>query len=373
MNSRTAGESRELKATRRGPRETGLAVVGSMLGRSPGHPIGAGEDLAARLVRAGYRVELTSRYRLRLLRLVDIAATLLRHAGSIDVQILQVYSGLSFVLEDVASWLGLRLGQKVVMHVHGGGIPEFMARYPTWTCRVLRRASAIVAPSMFLARALGEYGFAVRVIPNAVDLPIYPYRHRRRLSPRLLWMRTFHPLYNPEMAVRVLARVKRAHPRATLVMAGQDKGIESDVRRLARTFGVEEAIRFPGFLDVESKMREASAADIFLNTNHVDNTPISVIEACAMGLPVVASKVGGICDLLTHRETALLVPDGDDEAMAAAVVQLLEQPEMAASLSASGRDMAVRLSWDQTRPQWEELIAEVTSGLDLRRRDDTTK
>jgi glycosyltransferase involved in cell wall biosynthesis len=235
-----------------------------------------------------------------------------------------------------------------------------MERYPRWTTRVLRRADAIVVPSPFLQRAVARYGFTAHVVPNAIDVSAYPYRHRRQLAPRLLWMRTFHPIYNPEMAVRVLARVKKRHPLATLVIAGQDKGIESDARQLARVLKVEEGVRFVGFLDLGAKIREASAADIFLNTNHIDNTPVSVIEACAMGLPVVATNVGGISDLLNHGKTALLVPDDDDCAMAEAVEQLLNEPDLAGSLSAAGRRLAERLSWDETRPQWDELIADMS-------------
>src|SRR4051794_29748375 len=104
-----------MKASIHTPREARLIVVGSMLGGYPGRPMTAGEDLATRLARVGYHIELTSRYRLRVLRFADVAKTIVSGAGKIDVQILQVYSGLSFVLEDVASWLGLRMGQRIIM------------------------------------------------------------------------------------------------------------------------------------------------------------------------------------------------------------------------------------------------------------------
>ena len=354
-----------MEASISSPRNVGLIVVGTMLGCHPGRPMTAGEDLATRLARVGYHVKITSRYRSRVLRLADIARTIVACPNTIDVQILQVYSGLSFILDDVASWLGLRMGHKLIMHVHGGAVPQFMERYPRWTCRVLRRADAIVVPSRFLERAIARYGFTAHVIPNAVDLSAYPYRHRRQLAPRLLWMRTFHPIYNPEMAIRVLARVKQTYSLATLVIAGQDKGAESDVRRLARDLNVDEAVRFAGFLNFAAKVREGGAADIFLNTNHIDNTPVSLIEACAMGLPIVTTNVGGISDLLEHRKTALFVNDNDDQAMAEAVMQLLTQPDLGGSLSVAGRHLAERLSWDQTRHQWDQLIADVS-----RRRED---
>jgi glycosyltransferase involved in cell wall biosynthesis len=126
---------------------------------------------------------------------------------------------------------------------------------------------------------------------------------------------------------------------------------------MARELGLGDAVRFPGYLDMAAKVREGNAADIFLNTNRIDNMPVSVIEACAMGLPVVATNVGGIPQLLTDGETALLVPDDDDEAMAAASLRLLHDAALASELSQNGRELASHSSWEQVRPQWERLFA----------------
>ena len=345
------------------PRKVGLAFVGSMLGRYPGHVTPVGEILASLFDRVGNPVVLASTSRYKAVRLLDIVLTLFAKRHKIDIQILQVYGGLSFIAEDVASWLGRCLGHKIIMHIHGGAMGEFMSRYPVWTKRVLRRADTIVCPSAFLARALEHYGFRTQIIPNSVELSLYPFRHRRELSPRLLWMRTFYPVYNPQMAVKTLARVRRHSPAATLVMAGQDKGELGDVIETAKRLGVESAIRFPGYLNMEEKIREGSTADIFLNTNRIDNTPVSVIEACAFGLPVVATNVGGIADLVSDGETALLVPDNDDEAMAAAVLRLLNSPNLAEKLSVNGRALAERFSWENVRPQWESLFVSVLHSL----------
>jgi hypothetical protein len=130
-------------------------------------------------------------------RLLDIVWTLVRKARSIDVLVVYVYGGASFVVEDVASFFDGLLGHRIVMLLHGGSMPEFMAWFPRWSKRVLRRAHATVAPSAFLARAVLPRGSHCRIIPNVIDLHLYPFRYRRALKPRLLWMRSFHPAYNP--------------------------------------------------------------------------------------------------------------------------------------------------------------------------------
>lgn len=333
-----------------------------MMGRRAGYLTSQGLLVANWLARNGeYAVTTTSAVTNRYLRLLDIVATLIRSRNDVDVQCLEVYGGPSFVVEDLASFIGRACGHRVVMVLHGGALPEFIDRHPRWTRRVLNRADALVAPSTYLQRAVGRSGLQARVIPNVLDLEAYPFRPRRHIRPHLFWMRSFHPIWNPEMAVRVLARVKRRFPEATLTMAGQDKGMLGGVQRLAAERGVLGSVRFPGFLDSEGKRREAAAADIFLNTNRIDNMPVAVVEACAMGLPVVSTKVGGISDLLVHGETGLLVLDDDDEAMADAVIELVGDDALVERLSAGGRRLAERSDWKAVRPQWDLLIAELHS------------
>jgi glycosyltransferase involved in cell wall biosynthesis len=172
-------------------------------------------------------------------------------------------------------------------------------------------------------------------------------------------MRTFHEIYRPDLAVRTLARLLPDHPDATLTLAGQDRGLLAATRRLADELGVAGSVRFAGFLDAEGKRREFAEHDVFLNTNRVDNAPVSVVEAAAFGLPVVATRVGGVPHLLHDGETALLVPEGDADAMAAAVRRLLSEPDLAARLSRAGRALAESCSWERVHPLWEDLFREV--------------
>lgn len=340
-----------------------LCVVGPLVGHNPGRVTTQGEILARLFAESGYDVRAVSRAPGRWARLREIALSLVRWRAAVDVLLIQSYGGPSFVVEDIASAIGRRTGRAVVLHLRGGDMPRFFARYPRWTRRVLARADAIVAPTDYLARAVRPYARRdARIIPNVIDVDAYPFAPRERVAPRLLWMRAFHPLYNPAMALRVLARVREARADATLVMAGQDDGMLRDVRALAERMGLARAVRFPGFLDHAAKLREAARADIFIGTNRVDNTPVSVIEAGALGLPVVATDVGGVRWLVRDGESALLVPDDDDAAMAAAVLRLTSEPALSHRLSLGGRALAERSAWREVRAEWERLFDELPEG-----------
>jgi glycosyltransferase involved in cell wall biosynthesis len=172
-------------------------------------------------------------------------------------------------------------------------------------------------------------------------------------------MRSFHPIWNPDMAVRVLSRLRTEGIDASLVMGGADKGYLAETRELARALHVADHVRFVGFLGPKDKAREGDVADIFLNTNRIDNMPVAVIEACAMGLPVVSTNVGGIPDLLTQGATGLLVASEDDEAMTGCVRRLLREPALCRNLSTNGRQLAERCSWPVVRQQWLELFRQL--------------
>jgi L-malate glycosyltransferase len=341
-----------------------LCFIGPMVGRHKGRATSQGQILSELFEKEGYQVVTASSRLNRFIRLVDIVRTIVMRRSSVDFVILEVYGGRSFVVETIASWLARRFGLGVVMWLHGGAFPEFMDRYPNWTRRVLSWAHQIVAPSTFLANAITKYGFKARVIPNAINLSDYPYRHRKTVRPRLFWMRSFHPVWNPWMAIRVIAKLRSSEPGATLVMAGQDKGYETEVHQYSREMGLNGAVRFPGFLDVSTKANEGNAADIYINTNRIDNMPVAVVEACAMGMPVITTDVGGINDLLKDGKTGLLVPDDDDDAMVNAVRRLLDEPGLAEQLSANGRQLAERSAWESVRPQWEQIFVNMVTGID---------
>jgi glycosyltransferase involved in cell wall biosynthesis len=337
-----------------------LCFAGPMLGTNPGWVPSQGEILATHFRAQGYEVRLTSSRVRRLTRFVDTVIALVRWRRHVDVlHVMVLGRGPGFLMADLTATLGRMLGLSVVLHLHGGALPEFAVRHPRWVGRVLDHGDALVAPSRYLSSKLPVTRRRITVIPNLIPIDDYPFRLRSRVEPSLLWMRTFHPIYNPDLALEVLARVRARHPDTTLTMAGQDKGELARVRARARELELDGAVRFVGFLDRAGKQREFARNHIFLNTNRIDNMPVSVLEAAAFGLPIVATDVGGIPYLLEHERTALLVADDDAAAMTCAVERLLTEPSLVQALSRNGRSVAEASSWTTVFARWEPLIDEV--------------
>jgi glycosyltransferase involved in cell wall biosynthesis len=339
-----------------------VLLAGNFLSASVGNR-GVCEDLADRLRDAGWNVLTTSRRRGRVPRLADMLATVWQRRREYDVANVDVYSGPSFFWAEAVAWTLERLGKPYSLTLHGGALPEFAALWPGRVRRLLEGASAVTAPSGFLLENLRPYRPDLRLIPNALDLARYPFRHRAAPDPRLVWVRAFHEIYDPSLAVRVLKEIRARHPEATLEMIGPDKhdGSFARARAVAGQLGVTSAVEFAGAVPKSRVPERMNSGDIFLNTTTIDNTPVSVMEAMACGACVVSTNVGGIPHLVKSGEDGLLVPPRNPGAMAAAVERLFSEDGLAARISLAARAKTERFDWGVVLPQWEEMLRGVAS------------
>lgn len=338
-----------------------VGIVGPLLGVNPGWVTTQGEVLAEHLAADGVAVRTTSGVVPRLRRAWDVARTVRSWRGEVDVVVVLGFSGPALALTELGVRSARRLGVPVVLWLHGGDLPDHAARRPRRVRRVLAAADRLVAPSPYLARLGALVGEPVELIPNVLPTPADP-RLRATARPRLLWMRTFHPLYRPELAVDAFARVRAAVPDATLTMAGQDKGGVEAARRAVADAGLGDAVHFPGFLDPAGKAEAFADHDVFLNTTRTDNAPVSLLEAAAHGLVVVSTPAGGITELFHDGEDALLAPDAPG--LAAAVGRVLGDDGLAARLSAGGLALARTAEWGEVGPRWRRLLSELAEVQD---------
>ena len=336
-----------------------LCFVGNMLGRNPDYVTTQGQIVSDCLEKEGFTITSTSSKTGRIARFVDIILTLIRGATRFELVVLEVYSGMYFVVATAVSITCKILGIPLVQVLHGGNLPEFAKRFPRWTSRIFKMADEIVAPSTYLSRVISTGNGSIRVIPNVIELSDYPFRERSKIKPKLIWMRSFHPVYNPQMAIEVLASLCETEPEAELTMAGNNKGIEEEVRELAVAKGVSEAVRFVGFLDHDQKVEEFGKSDIYINTNRIDNMPVSVLEARCMGLPVVATDVGGLPDLIAHGTDGMIGASEDVDQMVRNIKELVDDPELTLRISKNGRGIAERSAWASTFGLWKDLFRDV--------------
>lgn len=320
------------------------------------------EYLANKLTVAGYEIIATSSYRNGWLRGIDMILTAIFKCHQYEAVIIDLYSGRAFLWGEVLSIILKILHRPFVLALHGGALPQFSKRHPRRVTACLKRASAVVTPSPYLLETMKSYAPEIQQFPNPLDLSHYSFIQRTTPQPRLIWLRSFHQIYHPILAVEVLSILVPRFPDMKLMMIGPDKGDGSlqAVQAKAKELNISEHIEVVGKVPKEEVPEWLNRGDIFINTTNVDNTPVSVLEAMACGLWVVSTNVGGIPYLLEHETDALLVPPKDPKAMAMAIQRLLNEPELAKMFSGNARKKVDQFDWSVLLPKWERLLKEIT-------------
>lgn len=276
--------------------------------------------------------------------------SLVRELRQADVVHVFSASYLSFLLAPLPAVLVARaLGKPVVLNYRSGEAPDHLERSAIARV-VLRSVDRNVVPSPFLQEVFASFAIRAEVVPNIVDLDRFAYRERVPAGPRILSTRNFERLYNVACTLRAFARVQARFPEATLTLVGAGSE-EHALRRLVGDLGLRH-VRFAGRVAPEDIWKFYAEADIYLQTPDIDNMPSSVLEAFACGCVVVSTRAGGVPAILQDEANGLLVPCGDDGAAAAAVVRLLEHPELAHRLASSARQGCERYRWSTVRALW---------------------
>jgi glycosyltransferase involved in cell wall biosynthesis len=275
---------------------------------------------------------------------------LLRELKRADVVHVFSASYASFLLAPLPAIVIAKLfGKPVILNYRSGEAPDHLRRSAI-ARRALRSVDLNVVPSSFLRDVFAEFGIASRIVANVCDLTRFQYRRRDLLRPRLLSTRNFEPLYNVACTLRAFARVQQAYPEASLTLVGSGSG-ESALRQQVHELALRN-VTFAGRVDQKEIHQFYADADIYVQTPSIDNMPASVIEAFASGLPVVATRVGGVPAILSDGVHGLLAPDDDDQAVASRILTILTDQAAALRMTDAARESCRSYDWAVLRRQW---------------------
>lgn len=185
----------------------------------------------------------------------------------------------------------------------------------------------------------------IEVVPLGLELDALYGAERRRGelraelgiapdAPLLGFVGRLTAVKEPEVLIRAFARIAAAEPRAILLVAG-DGDRRSATEAAAARAGLGDRVRFLGWRDDLDRLW--ADLDLALLTSRNEGTPVALIEAAAAAVPAVATRVGGVPAVVLDGETGLLVPRGDDAALAAAALSLLRDPARRRAMGAAAR------------------------------------
>lgn len=241
----------------------------------------------------------------------------------------------------------------IMVHIYESIIGKF----------IIKNSDHIIAVSNEVAenaRRIGGDSVPVTVVPNGVDASLFrPDSKLPGESEVVLFVARLVHNKGPQTLIKAIPLVLRVHPQAKFVFVG-DGPLKSSLQDLAAGQGIYHAVRFLGIRDdVHKLMRKAV---VFVRPSTLEGMPLTILEAMASALPVIATPVAGNVELVRDGYNGYLVPAADHTALADRIITLLDDSTLAGEMGLRARDMVLnRYTWnalvDRTEQVYEKVVA----------------
>ncbi|MBK5928467.1 glycosyltransferase [Rhodobaculum claviforme] len=176
----------------------------------------------------------------------------------------------------------------------------------------------------------------LRIIRCGVQPQLYGTTPPRWTGGNILFIGRLAPVKGVRLLLDAFVAVHRKHPDATLTLVGDGPDM-ARLRARAAALGLEGAVTFRGQLGEAEVAATLGAADMLVLPSFAEGVPMVLMEAMASRLPVVATRVGGVAELVEDGVSGLLVPPGNTDALAAAIERLLADPDLGCRFGTAGR------------------------------------
>jgi glycosyltransferase involved in cell wall biosynthesis len=249
----------------------------------------------------------------------------------------------------------------------------FLQRLMGLTPSKADRLIAVSRASARFSRSLGCPEKRITVVPNGVDLACFngeidAFLMRKELGigdePLVVSVSRLIKRKNPNLLISAFAKVLKVVPDAKLVIAGSGRE-QDNLSRQVKGLNIANSVFMVGGLAKEKVVQLMAAADVFALPSKMESFGLALLEASAAGVPVVCSNAGGVPEVFQDSFNALLYPPGDDIAMAKAIIRLIQDGELAKTISANAVETARRFTWEMTAERtlrvYEEVLQENAS------------
>jgi len=355
--------------------------------RDPNHPQAGGaevriHEIGKRLVRDGHHVRLIcerwagskSGEFLDGLEITRVASRLFIHL--LTPFLLKKLNGYDVIIDDIAHgvpWGSPLFTNKFVVgqvhHVHqevlSFELNPFLARLVALsesTIKYYYKTLIVVSESTKKA-LIQNFGIAenrIRVIPNGVDTEFYRPMVKSS-SPTVLWVGRVKRYKRVEHVLYAFSLVKKQLPNVKLIIVGDGDHIEA-LKNTAKTLGLSDVV-FAGAVSEEKKVALMASSWVNVSSSFVEGWGMTITESAACGTPAVAYDVAGLRDSVKDGVTGLLVESGNVEALAEALIRVLQDGTLRRRLSENGIKHTYEFSWERTAEEFMKVLeGEISAG-----------
>jgi glycosyltransferase involved in cell wall biosynthesis len=302
--------------------------------------------------------------------LISFAREVLRHRHLTDLYHAQwIFSG-------VVAVAGQKIhGKPVVLTIRGSDLNLVRGKFLTsLVTSIFHRVAMITTVSEALREkvlGLGVPPEKVQTIPNGINcrifqpLPKEKIRHQLHLPldhKVILWVGRFVAIKGVEFLIQAIPEVLAKEPKALFILIGHGD-CEEQIKRLVQQKGVTQVVKFTGKIPSEHIPLWMNAADILVLPSLNEGRPNVVLEAMACEVPVVATNVGGIPEIVKEGENGFLVPPEDIPQLAKQLIKLLQDVSLRSTMGKIGRQMLFKmgLSWEQCAEKMKSVYQQAVN------------
>jgi len=231
-------------------------------------------------------------------------------------------------------------------------------------------ADAIIALTEDMKSRLQKFAHRnIYVIPNGIDLKKFENLSRDNIQHTLqtkkgeqflIFVGRLRPEKGMQYLIEAMRLIRNKRSSVRLIIVGEGPE-EYGLKRLVEQLNLEHCVTFMGNVPNEKVPKYMAIADVFILPSLSEGLPIALLEAMAAGLPIIATRVGGIPCVLEDGKNGLLVNPGSSSDLAEKILMLMRSPELMKKMSEANREKSRSYSWENIVSQLEKLLNEVVA------------
>ena len=306
----------------------------------------------------GYKVQSLTDKDSGFKRLFDIIINGLFLIKKNDVILINIFGGKAFIHESISILYSRFFNKKIVAVLRGGYIPYYYDKYKRFYKFILNMVDKIIVPSDYLFHELSSRGHVIdQIIPNFIEIDKYDFRLRKDIKPKILYTRGIHGIYNPLMAIDAFSLIQAKYSSASLTIAGNiaDLKLLQLIKNKIKELDLKN-ISIIGFIEKDKISSLIHDHDIYIQTNIVENMPVSILEMWACGIPIIATGVGGITSLCNNEIDSIIINSEDYVSMSQQCIRLINNNALTEKLSYNGKQKVKEYAWENVSRKWDDVL-----------------
>lgn len=254
------------------------------------------------------------------------------------------------------------LGRKIVYHMHGGGFKDFSLNNKPQVQEMLDKVDVLAVLSDSWQQFFTENfnAKAIEVLPNGITAPTQFAPAPTKGPVRMLFLGMINANKGIYDIIDAVA-ANREHYSGRLKIEICGIGEVDNMLARAKELGVDNVIEYGGWVSGEEKARRLAQCDAFLLPSHFEGMPVCILEAMSYGKPILATRVGGIPDIVLNGANGLLIPAGNPQALTRAIDYIVDNPQIRQKMGAASLSRIAYHLPDRIASKLEEIYKSLLS------------